>query len=298
MKHSLSILLCFALLTAAAQEPQAKNAIFEAIKSGTLKLGSYNFYQDFLANSPSTIDAINLGKIPRENSPWSRTFEVNPRYASSGKKVKKVWGFSDGSTVYIWHQVEFFPIVIEQDELVFYGYDIIETDGATTAGIVGGAIGGGIYAAAQLSKAKKKKIRYTIEPKGGAPIHPQYGMNANKVEDPVRDLVVYRRKKKELEASASFTVNDSLKYSFVPNSNVRIRFPDSVRTVKVCTGPDFDQCVQHELENDATRYVKIEWLDEQENVRAFEVTDSKGEFDYYKTLKDQDKRGPQKAERL
>lgn len=298
MKHSLSILLCFALLTAAAQEPQAKNAIFEAIKSGTLKLGSYNFYQDFLANSPSTNDAINLGKIPRENSPWTGTFEVNPRYASSGKKVKKVWGFSDGSTVYIWHQVEFFPIVIEQDELVFYGYDIIRTEGATTAGIVGGAIGGGIYAAAQLSKAKKKKIRYTIEPKGGAPIHPEYGLNAKKVETPERDLVIYRRKKKELEASASFLVNDSLKYSFIPNSNVRIRFSDSVKTVKVCTGPDFDQCVQRDLENEATRFVKIEWLEEQENVRAIEVSDSKGEFDYYKTLKDQDKRGPQKVEKL
>jgi len=123
-------------------------------------------------------------------------------------------------------------------------------------------------------------------------------LNNRKIEGSVRDLVVYRKKKNELEEPAIFIINDSLKYSFVPNSNMRFRFPATKKSVRICTGIELNRCVELELENDATRYIKLERLEEKKVSEFLKVTDSEGEFDYYKTIKDQKKRGPHNPAKL
>ncbi|MFT6176003.1 MAG: hypothetical protein ACJAZC_001374 [Cryomorphaceae bacterium] len=52
------------------------------------------------------------------------------------------------------------------------------------------------------------------------------------------------------------------------------------------------------MENVATRFIKLERLEEKKVSEFLKVTDSKGEFDYYKTIKDQEKRGPHNPAKL
>ncbi len=202
----------------------------------------------------------------------------------------KSYGVCDGVKTYIFHQSEYFPIVKENGKYTFIGYDLIDNSGACAAGLLGGAIGGGIYAATVIKRAKSKKVKYIINSSTGIPIYP------NSLLDSFRSgkkLIIYRKASKELDRPFEFLINDSLKYSFIPNSFVELEF--DMPSVKVCFGTDFNDCLEIELDNEEYTYVKCSLLEKDQISKLVEVKSSKGEYDSYKSEKSQKKRGKQTA---
>jgi redox-sensitive bicupin YhaK (pirin superfamily) len=77
------------------------------IKGSELVAGSYEHVSEFFYNAPSKKDSIVMTFYPRDTKNWMGTFKVVPRFSSSGKRVKKCWGFSSGKQAFIFHQIEF-----------------------------------------------------------------------------------------------------------------------------------------------------------------------------------------------
>jgi hypothetical protein len=71
--------------------------------------GPYALCEEFCTSKPATIDGLAPEPEPRQKNPWMGIVGVNLPYIALEKKVKKVWGFSDGTTAFVWHEIEFFP---------------------------------------------------------------------------------------------------------------------------------------------------------------------------------------------
>ncbi|MCH2214871.1 MAG: hypothetical protein MK086_06835 [Flavobacteriales bacterium] len=271
-----------------AQNIEISFPIQEAIQSKTLKKGGYKTFQEFLKNEPTLVDSFNLELKPRTNKNWEGTTQVIPRLAEKNKKMKKVWGFSDGKDIYIFHQVEFFPVSFTGGGFYFLGYDLLNTDGATAAAVMGGAIGGAIHA----SNQKAKSIRYEIDIDTGEAIHPEHKAAVELSKK--NQFIIYRRSKKESLENAVFTINDSLTYSFEIDSYVHLAYPENLPVV-LCPQGDKSGCIILDFsETEDITYISLSKNKESTKTSLKAVTESKGEFDYYKVEKKQDKRGVQK----
>ena len=264
--------------------------IHSAIVNNNLVRGGYANYFEFLNNAPSVRDSFYVEWEQRTNPQWVGTKKVIPRLVRNDRKVKKIWGFSDGNQVFIFHQVEFFPVVIDSDQPYFYGYDLMDDQGATNAAMWGGAIGSTIYA----SNAKKRRIRYEIDLFTGSVMHPEI---ATKMRlDAMNELIVYRRSKKESLDLALFSINDSLVYRFEPDSYVHLAFPPE-QIVTVCTENEHStmECMNVSFDpREEITYIKLTLPEGGKFSKVESVSESTGLFDYSKVEKKQDKRGPQK----
>jgi hypothetical protein len=281
------LLLILTSSTAFGQTSLKQFPISSAIESGAIERGGYETFEEFLNNSPSITDSFYVETKTRSNKNWEGTKQVIPRLVERDKKIKRVWGFSDGVDIYVFHQVEFFPFFRTGETLYFDGYDLLDDDGATTAAVLGGAIGGAIHA----SNQKAKKIRYEIDLKTGEPVHPEHKAAVELSRK--NQFIIYRRSKKQSEKNAVFVINDSLTYSFEPDSYVHLVFPPEL-PVKICSVGDDKNCVELTFSSDPITYVQVLLPEESERLELEVTTESKGEFDYYKTEKKQNKRGPQK----
>ncbi len=132
-----------------------------------IKDGIYASYEELKVNSPSVIEDFVLDKKPRLNEPWTGTFEIIPRFKDTGKKVRKVWGIAHEGQVYVYHQKEFFPLIIQDYELYFYGYGVPDSGSITTGAFIGGLIGAGIASGIENSNAKRQKVKYFLDPNTG-----------------------------------------------------------------------------------------------------------------------------------
>jgi len=296
LKLLLGVLFLISSMVVFGQKLNSAQAqIYEIIENETPKRGVYAFYSDFLNNKPSIIDSFYVNESPRSQPVWQGTNSVKPRYANKNRKVKKVWGFSDGKQAYILNELEFFPIVTEENKLVFYGYDRVDNSGAVAAGAIGGAIGGGIAASAALSKAKSEKIRYTIHPTNGTAVHPKGALNnsLNASVEIMNELIIYRRSRKESEDEAKFVVNGKELYSFEQKSYVLLEYPLSIGSATLCTGSDFKDCIIVALNHEEPTYVECTYPIDSETPQLILQEESQGEFDYFKIENIQDKRGVQ-----
>lgn len=132
-----------------------------------IQTGVYESYDELKTNSPSTTATFVLEKKERHKAPWVGTFEIVPKFVGSRKKVKKVWAIAHEGQVYVHHQKEFFPLVIKDYELYYYGYGIPSNQSVSTGALVGGLIGAGIASGIENSSAKKQKVKYYIDPNTG-----------------------------------------------------------------------------------------------------------------------------------
>ncbi len=261
----------------------------EIPKSKKLIKGAYKTFNEFLLNKPGITDSFYVKSKARTNKTWKGTYSLTPKYSETNRRIKKIWGFCDGNISYILHQSEFFPIKIEKGQYSFIGYDLINTSGVGVAGVVGGAIGGGIYAGVALSNAKSKMIEYIIDKNTGEAIHP-YKMSSENPNLIGAKLIVYRRAPKESDIPFEFSVNDSLTYSFIPNSYVNLNFGMNTSSVKICYGANFSKCVVVDLNIEENKYIQCSILEKDKTPQLIEVKTSKGEFDSYKPKKAQLKR--------
>jgi hypothetical protein len=229
---------------------------------------------------------------PRDTQTWIGTFTVEPRFARSGKRVKKCWGFSSGAQAFIFHQIEFFPIETDDEgNLFFYGYEYIDNSGAVTAAVLGGAIGGAIHASAVESKAKKSKVKYNIDPNTGVPVHPLMGTNQESAYSN-RNVVVYRSNKKENETEIQFLLDEKHIYSFVPGSYLIKPYGLFEKETKICVGDNFDRCTTMALPDEGTIWFRLS-LPEVGNEIILEQLEDVDMFEYNKAANKQDKRGEQ-----
>jgi len=260
--------------------------IASAIEAGNIERGGYETFEEFLNNSPSITDSFYVETKIRTNKNWEGTNQVIPRLVERNKKIKRVWGFSDGIDIFIFHQSEFFPVFRSKDEFYFTGYDLFEEDGGAAAGALGGAIGGAIH----VSNQKAKKTRYEIDLKTGLPIHPEH--KAALEFSRKNQFIIYRRSKKQSGENALFVINDSLTYSFEPDSYVNLAFPPEL-PVKICPKASEANCVELTFSDEPVVYVQVILPEGGQEVQLEIMEESKGEFDYYKTEKKQQKRGLQ-----
>ena len=266
MKKLLLTLLIGSSMSLAAQE------------SKPLVRGAYRSYHEFLLNTPGITDSMIIDRKERKHETWKGTYASTPRYASNNKKIKKIWGFCDGDTAYILHQEEFFPVIIENDQYAFVGYNLIDNSGSMAAGVMGGAVGGGIYAANALAKAKSKKTRYILHKSTGTVLHPSRPMLKKEAMRKSK-LILYRRYRGELEVPFKFTVNDSMEYSFIRDSFVKLYFDAEVSSVKVCYGDELNKCDDIELTLKGNKYLQCSIPKKEKQPVLIEVRESKGEFD-------------------
>ncbi len=289
-----SLLLISSFSVFSQESEQSKSDIHELIENKNPNRGVYTFYNEFLTNSPSITDTFYVRESPRTKPIWAGSFSMEPRYVHKNKKVKKVWGYSDGEQAYIFNEIEFFPIEVEGNDLVFYGYDRIDNSGTMAAGAMGGAIGGGIAASVALSNAKSKKIRYTIHPVNGTVEHPDGSID--KSPEIHKELIVYRRSRKESEQEAKFLVDGNHLYSFEQKSYVLLKYPISDTTAKICAGPGLSECITVDLNLEEPTYVKCTYPIDSESSQLILQGRSQGQFDFYKIENKQDKRGAQVPE--
>jgi hypothetical protein len=132
-----------------------------------IKTGIFQSYKELKNNAPSITAEFYVEKEARSTEPWIGTYNLIPKFRTANKKVKDIWGFSYEGVVYVFHQKEYFPLMIENYNLYFYGYGIPSNESVSTGALVGGLIGAGIASGIENSNAKKQKIKYHIDPNTG-----------------------------------------------------------------------------------------------------------------------------------
>jgi hypothetical protein len=97
-KIKLSIILILLFLKGYSQGNQIPTAV------EIPKKGLYKTFEEFKFNVPSITDSFFVEGKMRTQQNWEGTMSYTSRYASSNKKVKKVWRFSDSQNVFAFHQ--------------------------------------------------------------------------------------------------------------------------------------------------------------------------------------------------
>lgn len=271
----------------------SENKEMEVSLPDNLVAGVYKNFEEFLANKPSITKEYYVNSKPRTHKKWNETSSFfPPRDSNSNRKIKEIWGFSDGESAYILHQNEYFPIELEENTYRFVGFDKIDQAPLIATIIFGGLILVGLSSAANHKIAKNRPTEYFIDTFTGMPIN----VEEEKVKSlgKMVKLCFYRMGKNEVNAPLKFSVNDSLKYDFVPNSFSVLNFRLKESPIKVCYGPNLDLCIEVELNEEEDTYVKCAFLSTEEIPLVHKVKTTKGEFEVFTPKKVQKKRDKQK----
>jgi hypothetical protein len=146
----------------------AEEENYPVLKAASMTKGIYMTYKEFAQNHPSVTSGFTITSKPRHGKEWRGSTEVYPVYENSDatpRTVKKVWGFSDGTTAYIFFRNSYFPLEIVENAVTFYGYSGPD-QGAIVAGSVAGGLAGGLIASTASSKVK---TRYVVDLLTGEP---------------------------------------------------------------------------------------------------------------------------------
>lgn len=259
-----------------------------------LKCGVYKNFEEFKNNNPSITEEFYTELKPRTTKNWKGTNSRTVRYRKSKRKIRKVWGYCDGHDIYVFHQVDFFKLEIDSALIGFFGYGHIDKSGAVAAGIVGGAVGGGIYSIAALAKAKNQKVYYVVNPISGSI------MKKNNIREQNNDsvlgatkLIIYRRGKKELDEPFKFIVEDSIKGAFIPYSYIEVVLKRSRNPIRIYYGKS-GECEFDLLLDAPTVYLECTLSRKDRKHFIEEVNSQTGEF-YSELAKHfQDKRNRKK----
>ncbi len=244
-----------------------------------LKYGIYRTYEEFKYNMPGITDFFFVQHKKRRTKNWEGTYSKTPRFTKNNKKVKQVWGYSDGKHVYIFHQIDFFRVEMDNERLGFWAYGKIDNSGAVAAGIVGGAIGAGLYSMSVTSNAKQQKVYYTINKYTG-----KVSSNPNNIDsenEPIpttSKLVLYRRGKKESDVPFKISINDSLKCEFLPYSYQELTVGISKKPLQISYGDERNKYFEINIQSPKTTYIECSFLKNENVYHIKEVSTQTGEF--------------------
>ena len=255
----------------------SENKKMEVSLPDNLVEGIYKNFEEFLANKPSITSGYYVNYFTRTHKLWNETVSFTLKDSTSKRKIKKIWGFSDGESAYILHQKEFFKIELVENRYQFVGFDKINLDTSYAPAYFGGLIGASATSSIALRQAKNRPTEYFIDTYTGMPIN----LEEEKIKflGKMVKLYFYRLGKKEDIAPVLLSVNDSLHFNFVPNSFEVLSFRSSESPVKVCYGSGLQTCLAIELDKEEDTYVKYSNLITDDQSSLEKVKNSKGEFD-------------------
>ena len=243
MKTGLSILFaCFVLIGMAQDEDQTK--------------GLYLTYQEFATNSPNGTDQFYMTKSPRNGSAWEGTDQIIIRLNESDRKVSNIWGYSDGKQAYIKHRIDFFPVLIANDSLLFYGYGTVTKEDWYTGEYQNPADAKRAKANA-IDKAKLVKHKYSINKQSGevtkVPTHSERAkLTANYME-----VVIYRQLKRQRDSTIIITVNDANPTRCSVNSVHSYLVSPDMNGATICLNDDDHTCIDIPFNQKELQYIEV-----------------------------------------
>ncbi len=161
MKLAATIVLLLMVLSANSQESD-----YPIFKEKPNK-GIFKTFEEFKTNQPGITDAFYIERKPREYKVWEGSSTLIPRYKGNNRKIKKIWGYSDGRHVYIFHQIDYFPIDFDENELSFFAFGDFDESRIIVGAILGGPIQAGISTEKVYAEAKNQKRKYIINASTG-----------------------------------------------------------------------------------------------------------------------------------
>lgn len=247
----------------------------------SLLRGVYGSFDDYKAGTTEVLDSFYLDSVPREKEAWLGTYSVTPRFTKKDRKVRRIWGFYDGTQSWIGFQNDFFPLVIENGNITFEAYGTVDNTNAAISGLLFGAIGAGIYSVAANAEAKGERITYVLDPNNGLIYTADdlgLDLQTSDVEFGDKKLVIYRGTKKEIDAPMVFSVHDTLVDDFVPGSYIEIEIITKDSHVDICFGNTFEDC-ETILFTGAVQYVECAYTKKSDlnDYEFLSVSKSKGE---------------------
>jgi len=249
------------------------------------KRGIFKTYKDFILNQPSTADSFYIELKPRKTNDWEGTVSVIPRYAKNNRKIKNIWGFSDGQFVFIFHQIDYFQLEIVNNEITFFGYGMLDNSGVTTMGVVSGALGAGIAHQKAMDRIKNQKIKYFIDLSTGKIKSSLKEYNKfGTLKIPTTKLIFYRDGKKEMDQAFEFTYGGDTIYSLVPNSVHETIVEVSLDPILVCYGEDFKECTALITDEEKYYYIECSISTKNKTPSLTEMSEVNGDY-YYKIAK-------------
>ncbi len=126
------------------------------------------YYPTFLAfrnNQPVTAPDLHLEATPRTAKGWEGSTEVVayllPASGAAKEPLGKVWGFSDGQQLYVRHNRHYLPLTRVGNAFRFVGFSDADPGAVSTAGFLGGALGGAIAASATAGRPIELTLNMT-----------------------------------------------------------------------------------------------------------------------------------------
>lgn len=213
----------------------------------TLKQGVYMDFGDLVENSPDTTIEFIVKYVPRKADKWNGTYDVVPFLKDKKRKVKNPFGFCFRDTAYILHEGGVFPLKIENNTMVFQGYDLLEGEAKTNIMIAGGGLLGALVASEEIKAIQNRQIRYYISPYSGRK-NPQY-----EHKDMI-PIVLYRTNKRENPTNIKLYLNDSIVGAFPPYSYLELFYELSSDPMKICVDTS---CITFETHIPDTYYFEF-----------------------------------------
>jgi len=232
-------------------------------QSNSLVRGIYATFDEFKAGAPSILDTFYVDSVERFRNNWIGTYSLIPRFTPNGKAIKRIWGYCDGNQNFIHFQSDYYPVEVAGGDITFEGTGVFNSSNVVTAGLLGGAIGAGIYSLAAVEIAKDKRIKYVINPNNGD-IHSAKDLEEAFYSFKEKKLVLYRGTKKEIHESMSFAINDTVITTFLPGSYLELEIQPAVHQIEICFGKDFENC-ETILFTDLVQYVECQYSQKRTN---------------------------------
>ena len=147
--------------------------------------GYYRTFLDFRNNQPVPAPDLRVVQVPRREAGWENTPEIKPLLGTE-RLPAKVWGFSDGTQLYIHHQGRF---ALLRPEGSAFGFVSLPENSSTEQLRSGNLLGAAIAASA----AGRQPVHYTLEMSSGRTTLFADGGRRAAARDTIR-LHVYRRR--------------------------------------------------------------------------------------------------------
>jgi hypothetical protein len=221
--------------------------------------GIYQSFQEFRNNRPGIAEGFTLKSEPRGGKEWRGDTEVTPYVANAGgtpKPVRRVWGFSDGSTAYVWFRGSYFPIDVQDNVVTFYGYSGPDQALVLTGSVAGGLTGGLIMAAATA----KGKARYIVDMLTGEPALFEVNSDEGRaVAGMPAKVTIYCREHKTA-GPMLLTLRDrqdSLTTEVAPNSFTELEWTNVRTDLSVCVEGQTGDCLAFLPSVDQPNYLEL-----------------------------------------
>lgn len=241
--------------------------------------GIYKTVGDFFSNNPSIEEEFTVVSEPRNKAIWKGTFNVIP-LKENGNPYKRIWGFCDGYKQYIFHEGQYFPIIEENGNYTFEGFEYTETStiygvsilGSGVGAYLGGAAGGALISlidgGIKRNKSKNHRITFYIEPKYGRVVHPNYDENA---------IIILRENKQEKDNLINVTINENKLVGLKLNTfHIQNKF-NTNEIDEICF-EGTDECIEFTNDKIGRKYVLVSQSIDENKPQFIVIDEPKGKL--------------------